>query len=311
MQNDPLIISPCRSRPAIIGFALALAAFGLLPFTFVVEGNPSVYLMGLAFVLALAALILGIVAFVTIRRSQGRRTGRRLADWSVPLAILCLVGLGVSLGFQVYRTMVRMFAEDLMCRPILIAMHQYNDDHQHLPPQALCDEEGRPLLSWRVLLLPYLQEEALYKEFQLDEPWDSPHNIKLLPRMPQVYSRPTVVGRRETERTHFQVFVGEGSVFDDAPGFKPPSIGQIVVANGLENTILLAEAYEPVPWTKPEDLRFDRNTPLPRLGGVSRAGFIVVRGDRSFDFVWATYPYPEDVEERIRKQILWREADVK
>jgi len=73
-----------------------------------------------------------------------------------------------------------------------LAMHNYHDMHKRLPPAAICDATGRPLLSWRVALLPFVDvaENKLYGEFKLDEAWDSPHNLKLLERMPFVYQTP-------------------------------------------------------------------------------------------------------------------------
>ena len=75
-------------------------------------------------------------------------------------------------------------------KTIALAMYSYHYAHGHFSPAATYDKDGRPLLGWRVLILPYFGEEQyaqLYKEFKLDEPWDSPHNKALLPRMPSCY----------------------------------------------------------------------------------------------------------------------------
>ena len=74
---------------------------------------------------------------------------------------------------------------------IALAVINYTDSNNStLPPAAICDKRGKPLLSWRVLILPYLEQDALFKEFKLDEPWDSEHNKKLLKKMPKVYAIP-------------------------------------------------------------------------------------------------------------------------
>jgi hypothetical protein len=70
-------------------------------------------------------------------------------------------------------------------------MVNYHDAHGRLPPAVVYGKDGKPLYSWRVLLLPYLDEQELYQQFQLDEPWDSPHNLQLLPRMPGFYAPPS------------------------------------------------------------------------------------------------------------------------
>src|SRR5262249_30142494 len=72
-------------------------------------------------------------------------------------------------------------------KQIGLAMHNYHDVNGAFPPAAVCDKTGKPMLSWRVLILPYIEQDALYKEFKLDEPWDSEHNKKLLAKMPKVY----------------------------------------------------------------------------------------------------------------------------
>jgi RNA polymerase sigma factor (sigma-70 family) len=121
----------------------------------------------------------------------------------------------------------------------------------------------KPLLSWRVELLPYLEQDALYQQFKRDEPWDSPHNLKLLKYMPKVYAPPGVT-TRTPYTTYYQVFVGKGAAFEKQHlALLPQSF-----PDGTSNTILVVEAGSPVPWTKPEDLHFAADEPLPELGGL-------------------------------------------
>jgi RNA polymerase sigma factor (sigma-70 family) len=122
---------------------------------------------------------------------------------------------------------------------------------------------GRALLSWRVTLLPYLGEDNLYKQFKLDEPWDGPHNKKLLDRMPKVYAPPGVK-TREPYTTFYQIFVGAHAPFQKHQLARIPAS----FPDGTSNTILIAEAGNAVPWTKPEDLHFALDEPLPELGGL-------------------------------------------
>lgn len=140
---------------------------------------------------------------------------------------------------------------------IMLAMHNYHDTSGALPKAALAaGQGGAPLLSWRVALLPYLEQDALYKQFKLDEPWDGPSNKKLIPLMPKVYqgTLPDADGK-----TAFKVFAGPGSAFD--PRNRVSLAG---IADGTSNTIGVAEAGAPVEWTRPSDLPFDGRTP-PRL----------------------------------------------
>ena len=74
-------------------------------------------------------------------------------------------------------------------KKIVLALHEFADNHKHwLPPAAICNKKGKPLLSWRVAILPQLGYQNLYEQFKLDEPWDSEHNKKLLEKMPKVYA---------------------------------------------------------------------------------------------------------------------------
>lgn len=146
---------------------------------------------------------------------------------------------------------------------ILIAIHEYEETHGHLPPAAICDEDGRPLLSWRVLLLPYLEEEPLFKEFHLDEAWDSPRNLKLLQRMPRDYA-PLGQGDFEPYCTFYQAIVGPGAAFEPGRSLKLKED----FGDGAANTLMIVEAAEAVPWTRPADVVYDLNRPIPPLGGM-------------------------------------------
>lgn len=150
-------------------------------------------------------------------------------------------------------------------KQIALAMHNYADDNNTFPPAAVCDKRGKPLLSWRVLILPYLDQEALYREFKLDEPWDSEHNKKLLAKMPAVYRGPGA--KPDATTTHYRVFVGNGAGFDWVMGTKFADI-----TDGTSNTLMVVTAAEAVPWTKPDELEYDTDKDVTKWIGM------VVRG---------------------------------
>src|SRR5205823_2150780 len=146
-------------------------------------------LLGAALVCAVVAVGAGLWALLDLRRARGRVRGREVAWWGVggSLGGVFLALLGLPLEGYLHAAAVRVRATEQGKR-IGRAFQAYGDDHkQRLPPAAVRDPEGRPLLSWRVLLLSYLGDEDLFLQFRLDEPWDSPHNRTLLPRMPDVY----------------------------------------------------------------------------------------------------------------------------
>jgi hypothetical protein len=149
---------------------------------------------------------------------------------------------------------------------IIVAMHHYHDATGALPLPASRDKDGKPLLSWRVHLLPYLEQQTLYKEFKLDEPWDSSNNIKLIEKMPKVFEAPYLPATK-AGLTYLQVFTGKDTVFpSDKNARKGMTIQLIVAMDGAENTIMLSTAAKAVPWTAPEDIAFDKEAAIrPKL----------------------------------------------
>jgi RNA polymerase sigma factor (sigma-70 family) len=138
-------------------------------------------------------------------------------------------------------------------RSIMLGLIHYADANGGmLPPPALVDTKGKPLLSWRVLILPYLEAKNLYDEFRRDEPWDSEHNKKLLARMPAVFESPGVK-QVDKGKTYYQALVGPGAAFEAGKQLRYPAD----FPDGTSNTIGVIEAATPAPWTKPEDVTFD------------------------------------------------------
>jgi len=176
-----------------------------------------------------------------------------------------------------------------------LALHNYHDTHGSFPSPAIYSKEGQPLLSWRVSILPFLDENELYSEFRLDEPWDSPNNLSLLSKMPKFYAPPTGKPPKEPFATYYQVFVGPSAAFEDKTTFTFASF-----TDGTSETILVIEAAEPVPWTKPEDLPFAPGQPLPELGGLSKFGTQATFADGSVHFI------PRDTDEKIIRALITR-----
>jgi hypothetical protein len=163
-------------------------------------------------------------------------------------------------------------------KQLALAMHNYQATHGKLPPAVVYGEDGEPLYSWRVLLLPFIEQDALYQEFHLDEPWDSAHNRTLLPQMPATYAPPPGMrSRLPPHHTVCHVFVGPSAAFEGKEGVSLPED----FPDGTSNTILIAEVGAPVPWTKPADLAYTPDGPLPGLPCLFRDGFRVGMADGS------------------------------
>lgn len=193
------------------------------------------------------------------------------------------MGVGVALllpAVQAAREAARRTQSVNNLKQIGLAMHNYSDAMQHLPARANVDKNGKPLLSWRVHMLPYLEENALYQQFHLDEPWDSEHNKKLIEKMPAVYRQPN--GNAEGFKTCYLVPVAKGTMFES---FKPVRFGNIT--DGTSNTIMAVEANldSSVIWTKPEDIEIDMKAPLDGLLGLRPGGFNALFADGSVRFI--------------------------
>jgi hypothetical protein len=198
------------------------------------------------------------------------REKRGIVSYLMPIGFMVGFLMACVFGEDIYqiKTNARrmIIANDL--RLIALAMHSYHEKHGRLPPAVVRSVDGAPLYSWRVLLLPYLEQEALYAQFHLDEPWDSPHNLPLLNRIPRVY-RPEFSATPDPSMTFYQVFVGPGSAFEGDKGLQVPDD----FPDGANKTILVVEARTAVPWTKPEDIPFGRDLPLPEFGSPRRGRF--------------------------------------
>ena len=171
-------------------------------------------------------------------------------------------------------------------KQIGLAIDSYFDKgvnlQNQLPPQALRGSKGEPLLSWRVMLLPFLDQKQLYKEFHLDEPWDSEHNKTLIGRMPAVFRSPSAKGKPDG-RTPYLAAVGENLMFTG----DPKGLRYSDATDGLSDTILIVQSDEEhaVPWTKPEDLTIDLKKPASGLDGTSEKGSPALFADGSVGII--------------------------
>ncbi|MEM8945494.1 MAG: DUF1559 domain-containing protein [Planctomycetota bacterium] len=162
-------------------------------------------------------------------------------------------------------------------KQLMLALLNYEDSKRRFPAYANFDENDKPLLSWRVHILPYLEEEALYKQFNLDEPWNSEHNRKLIPLMPELFVDPSSPKySSEDGHTHYLGVKGDGLMFNpDGRQF-----GFASIRDGSSNTIMIVQCNDTVavPWTKPQDFEPTKDAPLTGLAdgfhpGVFLAGF--------------------------------------
>jgi hypothetical protein len=187
--------------------------------------------------------------------TMGPKRVSRTSPWSlslvVPLCFLAFVGLSVLAYISIP---MRKAALAETCksnlRTIGLALRNYHAVYGCFPPAYTTDAHGMPAQSWRVLILPFAGEQALYQAYRTDEPWDGPKNSQLAGRMPAFYRCPA---HAQHARTNYAVIVGPETAF---PGSGSTSISQIENGDGLFSTMLVAEiGGMGIPWMEPRDLR--------------------------------------------------------
>ena len=215
--------------------------------------------------------------------------------------------------FDAIAAEVRQQRENL--RLIGVAWHNYHTKHGELPGAGGgADDSGRGL-SWRVHLLPFLNEEDLYQEFKLDEPWDSAHNRQLIERMPDVFAGR---GNPESGKTTYQVFVGEGLPFGEG---QRPRLDDFV--DGTSNTLLVVEtgADIAIEWTKPDGLELNRRDPTSELGAIHPFGNLVLFADGRVELLdisisaqlftsLATHAGGEEIDREYLAEYIISQADI-
>jgi hypothetical protein len=287
------------SRKAIECFVVAihLTIFSVFAFSARLTAGEQLLCLFILLVVAAGNLALAASAGEDIRRARGALRGDWMTTFGAITGPVC-VAVGLFLPPNGYlfpqgcRAPNTQVANNL--RQIALAMNSFHQQNGHFPGAAIRGPDGRPLLSWRVAILPYIEAEDLYKQFRLDEPWDSPHNLALLPKMDATYTDPD--HDRSDGLTRFQVYAGPGSAFE-AP--RPHNLAEFV--NGPDKTLLVTEGEQRVPWTKPMDLPFGPDVilvrPFERYRG-NRPAFLAVAADACCHIVATATP-----EETLRALI--------
>jgi hypothetical protein len=162
-------------------------------------------------------------------------------------------------------------------KQIGLAMHNFADVHKRFPVADGAASDGKPKLSWRVHILPFMEQQALFNEFKLDEPWDSEHNKKLIEKMPPFYQAPGT-GVADKHKTNYVTVRGKDTMF---PAGKAARFSDI--KDGLSNTAMVVEVSDDqaVVWTKPDDFEPDAENPLKGVVGLRRGKFLMLFGDAS------------------------------
>lgn len=148
------------------------------------------------------------------------------------VAVVCLVGVLLCGGVLVALLLpavqaAREAARRAQCsnnlKQIALAFHNYHDTYKTFPPAYIPDKDGKPMHSWRVLILPFIEQQALYQRYNFNEPWDSPGNLAITNVAIPAYCCPSCPQSAATPgatETNYMVITGPGTVFDGAKGAK-------------------------------------------------------------------------------------------
>lgn len=143
-------------------------------------------------------------------------------------------------------------------------------------------------LSWRVSVLPFIEQDSVYRMIDRKAAWNSPANQAATNLPIKTYGSP-YDGADSGKTTGFKVFVGGGAIFDDTPGAPPAR--SVMITDGTSNTIMFIAAQDQVPWASPQDIKYSPTTPLPKFGHINgpKTGFNVSMADGSVRFIRAGY----------------------
>ena len=158
----------------------------------------------------------------------------------------------------------------------MLALHNYHQVHKHFPPAVVLGPDGKTPHSWRVELLPFLDQQALYDSYKMNEPWDSEHNKKIAETLVPVYHNPNSENQKNAS---YFVVVGKDTPFGTKEG-----VSFAEMTDGTSNIIAIVEADRDTPWTKPEDISFDGKK-LPDFGGYHDGGYHTGYCDGSVHFI--------------------------
>lgn len=234
---------------------------------------------------------------------QALETTKVTQDGTIASVTLGADGLGVATLTGLLLPAVKTAREAAMrsqsannIKQIMLALHNYHDAYRAFPPAVLLGPDGKTKYSWRVAILPFIEQQALYRQYRFDEPWDSEANKKVLAQVPPVYQFPSEKG---SQNASYFGLVGRQTGLGNTPG-EGEKLREFT--DGTANTIVIVEAKRDIPWTKPEDIPYADDGDLPKLGGYLPNGWNSGLGDGSVRFI------SEAVDEEVLRN-LFRKDD--
>ena len=198
----------------------------------------------------------------------------------IPMMCIC-VGLLLP-AVQAAREAARRMSCSNNIKQIGLAMHNYHSEYKQLPPAFTVDADGNPLHSWRTVLLPFMEQQALYEQIDMSKPWDDPVNIAFGETVIPGYACPSV--SQTPNMTTYLAVVDASGIMSGSTATAFPN-----VVDGLSNTIMVVEADSglAVPWMKPQDIDMSQflDAGSVRDSGGHQGGAHVLMGNGAVKFV--------------------------
>jgi prepilin-type processing-associated H-X9-DG protein len=176
------------------------------------------------------------------------------------LVVPCGIALLVPAVQKVREAAARTQSQNNM-KQIALAVHNYHSTYRQLPPPKVVNGNQEANLSWRVNMLPYMEQIGLFQQFDMKDAWDSPRNRTMSDTAIPTYMDP-MLPPGPMNSTHYQYFTGPGTLWPDNGPRRIPDI-----TDGTSNTFLFGQAASPVPWAKPADMVIQPGQPLPMAPG--------------------------------------------
>ncbi|MDB5390915.1 MAG: hypothetical protein JWM11_6561 [Planctomycetaceae bacterium] len=208
------------------------------------------------------------------------------------LAACLLAVAGASLyAYYIQTTADERWRCKLNLKQLAVALHSYHDQYGSFPPAYVSDANGKPMHSWRVLLLPFLEQKLLYDEYRFDEPWDSPHNSTLAGRVEHLFNCLNNRRWRNPKLTNYLAVVGPDTMWPADRATKRDD-----VTDDASQTVFVVEVESEIPWMEPRDLNASEfasavnHQPGQRISGVHADGACIVMADGTVRFLSKKVP---------------------
>jgi hypothetical protein len=277
--NDPLSRRPPRRFQFQIRDVVLVTALVAVLLAGIVQSNV---------LLLIAFFVAGLVCLVTVWRFRFSP----LSQWGTAIACICLLLFLLMPSIGTPRVVGRRSHCANNLKQIGLALHNYHDTYNSFPPAYVCDANGKPMHSWRVLVLPFMEQQALYDQYRFDEPWDGPNNRLLAAQIRKFYSCPQDHGHPGSTETSYVAIVGPGTAW---PGEKAATFADF--QDGTSNVLLVVEVHNSgIHWMEPRDLHVTQMATVinpPHGQGICsdhEAGAQVTLADGSVRFLKSDTP---------------------